>query len=222
MAQVDAELRLQKMEAVHEVENLLGRYEFYHLANLHRECLDLYALDTEGVKIEMDWGVFEGREGVERFFLHYLGGADPAAERARRDTGGLHLHSLTTPLIEVADDLQTARGLWTSPGNETIPTGPGGSFRAYWIWIKYGVDFVRENGEWKIWHQATCNLFMTPYETSWAAAEPMPPRRELPPHRAPDRVPPQPPAWRYAVDKVLPNLPEPPEPYASFDQTGSY
>jgi hypothetical protein len=221
MPDLTAQQRLEKMEAVHQIQNLVGRYEFWHVANLHTRCLGLYALKTPGVRIEMDWGVFEGREGVERFFLGYHGGHD--AERPGSQLAGdMHLHTQTTPVIEVADDLRTAQGVWISPGNETIPLGPGGSMKAFWIWLKYGFDFTREDGQWKIWHQHVYSIFMCPYETSWVDMEPLPPRRELPPDRAPDRYLPQPSPWQYGTDKPHLNIPAPPGPYETFDDAAAY
>jgi hypothetical protein len=169
----------------------------------------------------MDWGVFEGRAGVERFFLGYHGGHDAENPDGRRG-GDMHMHTQTTPVIEVADDLQTARGVWISPGHETIPLGPDGSMKAFWIWLKYGFDFVKEAGEWKIWHMSVYCNFMCPYEKSWVDMDPLPPRRKMPDAHAPDRYLPQPPPWRYAVDKPHVNIPAPPEPYQTFDDRSAY
>lgn len=221
MSELNLEKRLEKLEAVNAVQNLVGRYEFWHVANLHRRCLGLFALDTPGVRIEMDWGVFDGRAGVERFFLGYHGRHD--AETPGADLkGDMHMHTQTTPVIEIADDLQSAKGVWISPGHETIPLGPGGSKKAFWIWIKYGFDFTRERGDWKIWHMHVYNIFICPYEKNWVEMEPMPPRRPLPEDIGPDRYLPQPPPWRYAVDKPHVNIPAPPEPYTTFDNDTAY
>lgn len=221
MSNLTIEQRMERMEAVHEVQNLVGRYEFWHVANLHRKCLQLFALDTPGVKIEMDWGVYEGKESVKRFFLGYHGGHE--AENPENDLRGeMHMHLQTTPVIEIADDLQTARGVWISPGHETVPAGPGGSMKAHWIWLKYGFDFVRENGKWKIWHMSVYCTFMCPYETSWVDMEPMKPRSKYPEHQAPDRYLPHPPPWHYGVERPHVNIPAPPEPYYTFDESDSY
>jgi hypothetical protein len=200
----------------------MGRYEFWHVANLHRKSLQLFALNTPGVKIEMDWGVFEGRKGVERFLLGYHGTHEAENPETFDDLGGMHLHTQTTPVIEIADDLKTAKGVSISPGNETIPAGPGGSKKAFWLWLKYGFDFVVEDGKWKIWHLHTYSLFMCAYDTSWVDMKAMPQRRSLPEDKAPDRYLPDPPPCRYAIDKAQPNLPAPPEPYQTFDDKDSY
>lgn len=81
-------------------------------------------------------------------------------------TKGLMIeHTLTTGMIEVADDRGTAKGIWISPGHETFPMA--GECRPHWSWGRYGVDFVREDGQWKIWHLHVLTTFRTPYDQSW-------------------------------------------------------
>ncbi len=74
-------------------------------------------------------------------------------EYARMGVGGMH--SLMTPLIYVAEDGETAQGMWHSPGQITF-SEPGGDGlpegHCMWMYERYAVDFIKENGEWKIWH----------------------------------------------------------------------
>jgi hypothetical protein len=219
MTDQDLETRLLKQEAVHEVHNLIGRYEFWHAANLHRRCLQLYALETPGVRIAMDWGVYEGRAGVERFLLGYHGGHEAENPDASA-IGELHLHLQTTPIVEVADDLRTARAVTISPGVETMPAPDG--ILSLWAWLKYGWDFVQENGTWKIWHQHVYATFVTPYDKSWVEHKPQPRKRQFPPVSAPDYELPTPGPWTYQTDKPQVNVPAPPEPYATFEAAAPF
>lgn len=211
---MNLEQRIAKMEAVHEIQNLMGRYSFWHSANMHKECETLFALDTPDVRAEMMWGVYEGAEGIRRCYsgFHVWADGDP--------TGKMHMHTLTTPVIEVASDLETARGVWVSPGHETGPDfhNPGSTHPvANWAWCKYGCDFVLENGVWKIWHLHVFGLFMAPYNASWVEAgddmdpDDLPP---LPPEYAPDRR--WTTHWNYRPDQVYVNEPAPPDRYGTF------
>jgi hypothetical protein len=38
---------------------------------------------------------------------------------------------------------------------------------ALWIWWKIGADFVKEDGQWKIWHYVKNPVYATNYSTSW-------------------------------------------------------
>jgi len=204
------EERVQRMEDVHEIQNLMGRLEFLHTAGLEKEAMQLFALKTPGVSAEVaNWGVYEGPEGIRKMSL----GIHLDGEQKARP-GTMHLHTLTTPVIEVAGDGKTAKAVWLSPGLET--DGKDSKFQAMWAWVKYGIDFVKEEGKWKIWHSHAYAIFMTPYEKSWV---------EAPPHTStpmvvPDEIKPDRPStylWEYSTDRVYENVPAPPEPYETWD-----
>lgn len=36
-----------------------------------------------------------------------------------------------------------------------------------WLWVRYGVDFIKEAGEWKIWHLQVFPFFKTPFDKRW-------------------------------------------------------
>ena len=60
------------------------------------------------------------------------------------------LHAVSTPLIEVAEDLKTAKGMFYSPGYVTTIEANGTPY-ARWVMQRYAVDFIYEDS-WKIWH----------------------------------------------------------------------
>jgi hypothetical protein len=68
------------------------------------------------------------------------------------------MHTQTTPIIIIAGDGKTAKGIWYSPGiglNAQI-NGTTVNYGGTFFWEKYGADFMKENGVWKIWH---CQMF---------------------------------------------------------------
>jgi hypothetical protein len=211
MAKRSLEERIQRLEDIHEVQNLFGRYEYFHTADMQEETVELYAKKTPGVSAEIaNWGVYEGVEGIKRLFLglHRQGGKEALI-------GSMHMHTLTTPVIEVAGDGKTAKAAWISPGIETGAMG-GGKMQAAWAWLKYGCDFVKEDGKWKIWHSHVYPIFMTPYEKSWVEAPPS----TSAPYSVPDELKPDRPTtylWEYSPDRVYENVPAPPEPYETWD-----
>jgi hypothetical protein len=76
----------------------------------------------------------------------------------------LILHMTVNPYIEIAADGRSARSHWLSPG------AAGSATSASWIWGPYYVDYVKEDGVWRIAHSNLAPLFRNRYETSWAAA----------------------------------------------------
>ena len=64
--------------------------------------------------------------------------------------------ALTTPLIEIAGVGQTAQAMWYTPGYICGHGGPmdpdDAPLDGQWMYERYAIDFIKEDGEWKIWH----------------------------------------------------------------------
>lgn len=80
-------------------------------------------------------------------------GAATGGDSSARPPFYVHLQLLTTPVIQVAKDGETARGVWISPGIE----GSG------WNWLKYGADFKSRmaNGRSGICTSMVCSQPLT-------------------------------------------------------------
>lgn len=212
------EQRIERVEAVTAVQNALGRYVFLHTANRHQEAEQLFALKTPGLRVEMMWGVYDGAESIKRLYSGYHVWAD-TNKKGEYAKGTLHIHTLTSPVIEVAGDLKTAKAVWMSPGVETALMND--ELTANWGWMKYGADFIKEDGEWKIWHLHVYSLFFSSFETSWVkqridAAGEIPMPKEFLPDRKPTTT------WDYRPERKTVLEPVPPVPYWSFDDKTAY
>ena len=211
------EQRLARAEAYLDIQNLMSKYCFYHTANRHRECMELFALETEDTWSEMTWGRYRGREGLEKLFpgFHMWVDGDPR--------GKMHVHAPCQPYIEVAADCRTARGIWVAPGHETT-SFMRSRIEASWCWMKYDCDFIVENAEWKFWHMRTPGMFMTPYDTPWTDRS-LPPagsgdaQGPAPPEEYRPDEPPVRPNWEYTKDTPYPadDLEVPPR-YATWSE----
>ncbi len=148
-----------------QIRNLMGKYEYYHTAHMHTKTAELFALKTNGVLVDnSSLGVFKGEEGIRNFFVRFHQTLDGDKK------GVLCIHTLTTEVIEVARDGKTAKGLWFSPGLETRSSMKTGKLEAYWVWGKYAVDFIKEDGEWKFWHFHITDNIHCDYDRSWVDA----------------------------------------------------
>jgi len=153
---------IQMLQDVHEIQNLMGKYVYWHEVERDPEFPDtIYAMKTPGVSAEVaGMGAYVGTESIHRFFKP-MPGMEPGAKTSRK--GVLFTHPLATPVIEVAGDGKTAKGVWMSPGYEGGVKDIGGCF----VYTKYGVDFAKENGKWKVWHYHVYRVFMTPWNTPY-------------------------------------------------------
>ena len=50
------EKRIQRLEDVREIENLMAKYAYLHTAGMHEETAGLFAPETSGVRGEISWG----------------------------------------------------------------------------------------------------------------------------------------------------------------------
>ncbi|MBW4096291.1 MAG: nuclear transport factor 2 family protein [Acidobacteria bacterium] len=155
--------RIKRLEAVHEIQNIMGRYAYYHSAYSDHLIPALFA-ERDDLVVEMPFGTFTGADAAQRVWGRTSADAPP-----RDLTGEYAEHLLTTPVIEVSQDGDTAKAVWISPGAEAHHFGweEGNPLHGMWFWGRYRADFIRVDGEWKVWHMTLSNTFVTDYNTSF-------------------------------------------------------
>jgi hypothetical protein len=235
----ECEYSLKAMEH-QQIQNVMGLHEYYHAVGRHSEEMDaIWALNTPGIAMEEAFlnGRYVGLDAIRAYYVDFFRVFFDALGRQAVELfptlkdqsqtsapyGVQILHTLTTPVIEVADDGQTAKGVWLSPGCISAPQG--GRLQAFWHWDRYAIDFAKEDGKWKIWHFWVGKDFSTPYEKSWVdSALDSTPGLQL------DKVPgfPKPNApsqtayGGYSPFEGAQFVPVPPQPYRTFSETFSY
>jgi hypothetical protein len=202
------EEEVERLADLHEIRNLMSRYEYYHVAGLDEQVIALFASKTPGTRLEINRGWYDGIEGVRKFVMS-------TAKGEENRIGHLHLHTITTPLIEVAADGKTAQGIFLSPGVET-GSRPDGGFNNDWSWLRYGVDFVKEEGEWKFWHLHLYRIFTSPCDKPWTQMPAPTPRTAPEADRSATF------SRGYTTTTTMENVPAPPTPYATWDEARAY
>jgi ketosteroid isomerase-like protein len=146
--------RVRYLEDMTAIQKLQAAYVHSLFTQRYEDVPALFAQSAPDVRVEFsDSGVFEGRASVERLY--------GAFARTRNVPGFFIMHMAVNPYIEIAADGQNARSHWLSPGASNSPSGSS------WIWGPYYVDYIKENGEWKILHSNLAPLFRNPYQYSW-------------------------------------------------------
>ena len=149
-------LEVERAHAVTACANLMNKYQYYHMRGMRTEETHLFALKSPGACVEMLWGIYDEPVGVLRW-KRMEGYGQP------RRKGAFPMHGMTTPIIEVAADGETARGLWLMIGAESGRMGDEPT-RASWAAGQFAMDFIKEDGEWKIWKYNTTGLIYSPFE----------------------------------------------------------
>lgn len=176
-ARVDQlEKTLQTTRDRSSVENLFSRYMYLHNAFQDAQIIPLWAKKgTPGISAQYsNLGKYTNWDSI---MMYHRDRPSP--------TGKLVMHYVTTPVIEVAADGQTAKGLWIVNGLESGLTSPehaknmpawmfepnvevdGKKVWMHNVYLKYGVDFIKQDGEWKIWHFHCFEVARAPYSMGW-------------------------------------------------------
>lgn len=156
-----------------EIQNLMSRRAFYHSVGQNEKELELWAKQRE-IRWAQNQGCWVGMKSLKVYYddvnrqmqaagLARLAKLNPAIKNVpeNRFVGNTILHLLTTPIIEIAADGQSAKGLWYTPG-AILTTDDGKTPQGMWIWERYGVDFVKENGRWAFLNIQVNTDFMGP------------------------------------------------------------
>ena len=99
------------------------------------------------------FGRYEGIDAIRRFFAGVSGQIVWA------------LHYMVAPIIEVAEDLETATGSWYlwQPCTVIGEAGP----QAVWLTGRYADRYRREDGGWRFSEVRLDCQTITPYEDGW-------------------------------------------------------
>lgn len=196
---------MQKLEAYRQIQNEMGRTVAAFNFRQADVVLSHFATDREDISLEYcDEGVFNGPLAVKTIVDEIVG--------APVKPGEMLDMQLTTPMIEIAEDLQSAKCLWWVPGAGAIPQENSDPM-AIWAWGQLAVDFVNENGNWKIWHLHYFRFIKCDYKKGWVEDTSMINRLNIPIHPMAE-----PSTYHnpYSPTGIRDGLPCAPRPYATY------
>lgn len=187
-----------------EIAQLMARYVFYlENGNIAGVWDDLYAHKDPDVRVEiMDSGAYMGQEHVKRVWYTMAGRWDKAGNPVSENKSEMSntfaansqlllMLTISTPLIEVAEDGKHAWGQWHlfGPHSNYVFDPESGTKKhtPFWIAGKYDNEFVKEDGEWRIKKLRPICWLRTPYDKSWLECADC--RRTPTPYYPPDEPP---------------------------------
>jgi hypothetical protein len=245
IAQLEHELA--RLQARGEIENAYNRYQYLHTVFQDEKIIsDLWVKEgTPGVSAQYtNTGVYDTWESV-------------MAYHRDRPTpkGKLLIHYNASPVIEVAADGQSAKGVWITAGVESGLAAPenaekapqaffenelvnGQQVWAHWVFARHSLDFLKQDGEWRIWHFRTVELARAPFSKDWISfasiLENVPEAGQFhndilyfgddgkvvfyPEHDGPPKYE----AYGYRTTESMELQPPLPEPYETFEETFEY
>lgn len=187
--------QIRRIWDIEDIKSLMHRRVFLQTGDRRTQELetmwvsrpDLQATASYGT----NWGYYVGLDSIRKYYVDAHSRELQAQKEhngARElNFGNLYAHPVSTGLVELAEDGETAKGLWYSIGHEAKASGDG-TAEVRWMLGKIAVDFIREKDGWKIWHivvstdvdcQAGHDWGEYPVYEDWTAASSNPVRREF-------------------------------------------
>jgi hypothetical protein len=212
------------------IANLMGSYTFLTCYKQHDRVFQRWSKNEP--TITLNNGKYVGYEAVKGFFVDYNNEQTKWANEVMRKlypeelggksdeeiwaVGSNTVLNFTTPLIEVAFDGKTAKGMWYIYGatTEVYEKGP----KAAWNFGRCAVDFIKEDGVWNIWHMTMFTDIECPLGGNWG-------KDKMYPHEGvaiPEPTVKETNYISYGEDFVSLVAPQLPEPYDTFENTFSY
>lgn len=237
--------RAEEADDYRQIMNAMGKHVFGYYGQIQEEELEKYWSRRDDIVYAHGSMAYYGRQNV----YNYYTGMTAAMKAQGRETaerfygqqyepqygpGYKVMNMLLSPYIEIAKDRQTARGVWMAYAYMTHLDRETGKPDTSLGLSRYSAEFIREDGQWKIWHRVDhveCGL---KYQ---GMGEMMPPpgKDGEKPGPGPGGGGPPMPAIQYVGQKMLaqrsgsnspcePSYPEPriPESYETWTEENSY
>lgn len=165
MTAFTTEQLVDRWEDRRRVQNIMGIYSQHNLLKMEKDIFaDLWSTGDD-VCLGVNEGYYVGSEAVKGYYdaqhkrneitnrllrARFPEKVEGKSEEETYGIGTFNYFPLDTPVVEVAADGETAKGIWALRNTYSLVTAGGPE--AYWQWAWVTVDFRKESGEWKIWH----------------------------------------------------------------------
>lgn len=222
-----------------EIKNIMSKHAVSFLIKKEDEILDTLWSSRDDICLGVNEGWYDGRDAVKSYYDSFVQRniavrdvlmelfPEKVAGKTPEELYGIgvfDLLSVTNGVVEIADDGETAKGMWFVFG-KPIKIDERGPV-SHWIFGTYCADFVKEGDAWKLWHLTYLRDIDNPTGADWSIQEN--PYPELPEFAKLKDVkiaaPNKPMVLRelYSKDRPFTKLPPIPEPYETFADTFSY
>lgn len=239
MSKLYPDALLERLEWRRDIRNLMGRLSADYAVREEAQAFDRYWSRREDVCLGVNDGWYVGPAAVAGYYRALGEEIALAAKCVQADfpdklsslsdkelygVGAMAYIPFDSQVIEIADDGLTAKALFNIRGSygRVTPSGP----LSYWLFGWAAVDYVLEDGQWKIWHMqwlrnadVQCG---TPFGTEPKAFPELPAYAPMKDFRMPEPTVKAVLMENYYTDRPFTKSPKVPEPYETFADTFSY
>lgn len=230
---------LERLEWRREIRNVMGRISHDYSIKQEAEVYGRYWSRRDDICLGLNSGYYKGAVAVKGYYdalreeialsssLIQAKFPEELGSKTPEEIFGVGMMTylpFESQVIEIAEDGLTAKGLWNIRGSYCRLTGAGPV--AYWIFGWAAVDFIMEDGEWKIWHMQI--LFNVNHQCGVGFCEdekvfePVPEFAAIEDFKMPEPNVPTVLMETFYPDRPKAVSPRCPEPYGTFEDTFSY
>ena len=239
MSKLCPDAMLERLEWRRDIRNLMGRLSADYAVREEAEAYIRYWSRRDDVCLGVNEGWYVGPQAVDGYYRALGEEIALAAKCVQADfpdnlgalsdedlygVGAIAYIPFDSQVIEIADDGKTAKGLFNIRGSygKVTPSGPV----SYWLFGWAAVDYVMEDGQWRIWHmQWLRNVDVqcgTPFGMEPEAFPELPVYAPMKDFRMPEPTVKAVLMENYYTDRPFAKSPKVPDPYETFADTFSY
>ncbi len=235
--------RIARAAGTIECEKIMSLHVYWHAAGIHREEFEQYWSKREDITWAHGFGQWSTRW---TYFQNYVLGQEidtfinfrkviskyPQVKKVEnyRKINECANHYTTSPIIEVAGDGMSAKGLFYTPGYIGSFINDHGKVEMFTLSERYGADFIYEDGKWVYLNLRVCpdisgeiggGGYGEPREEIPGEEPPPPPQRAADSIGAPAEIP-GPIYLNWSVTQVPQKMPPLPMPFRTQSDTFLY
>lgn len=235
----DPDALLERLEWRREIRNVMGNISHDYAVKQEAMVFERYWTKTKEPCLGINTGYYKGAAAVSGYYkalgeeialtsqLIQKRFPKELGKKTAEEVYGVGMMTylpFDTHVIEIADDGETAKGMWNVRGSYSYltPSGPVSNWTYGWT----AVDFIREDGQWRVLHMQMVYNIDHPCGVPFCGAS-----RQYPPvegfeeagsFQMPEPNVPCTVMETFRPDRPYTRSPEVPVPYDTFANTFSY
>ena len=229
----------ERFEDRREIKNIMGKYVTSCLLCKEDTIVDSLFCSRDDITLGFNNGYYVGRDAVKGYFAAVCEATAKKSKCLQKifpdklgqlsdeelyGVGPFKAEPLTSCYVQIADDMQTAKAIWMCEGSITDITAKGPI--TSWVWGYYAADFIKEDGQMKLWHVLRAEDTNCPNGVDWSMPNnpypDLPEFAELADIKLPEPTVKENVYEYYSADRKGAVTPRIPEPYTTFAETFSY
>lgn len=157
---------------IEEVRDLMSLRAYYQSADLRQKEMDEIwvskPMNAAKASYGSNYGYYYGKAEVQRWYVDehlekrkaqlkvYCDKQGIAYDESLLGSGCMYMCPLSTSIVRIAKDGQSAKGIWYSIGQKT-ELKEDGTATGLWMYLKICADFIKEDGKFKLFHIVEAN-----------------------------------------------------------------